>query len=112
GWPKSSSCPASLLMATRERRRLLGWKPWRFGLSPTASSTARWSLAPWFVSCKAYSMGHSSRHEGVTIGPKMLARIAKRTGLAPEGLYHWTVGFPNGGVASWDDRSFCHPRNG
>jgi predicted RNA binding protein YcfA (HicA-like mRNA interferase family) len=28
-------------------------------------------------------------HDAEEIGPRMLARIAKRTGLQPQDLYHW-----------------------
>lgn len=67
-WP---STRAARVLAALLR---IGWQVKRQVGSHTTLSRAGWPDFVWAF------------HEGVEIGPKMLARIAKKTGLKPEDL--------------------------
>ena len=81
GSPRFPACPEFSPMGHLPKRLAHGSKPWHCESSLTVSSTAHRVLARngWPDVIFAF-------HDGEEIGPRMLARLAKHTGLQPGDL--------------------------
>ena len=83
-----SSWPATKARRVLAALRRIGWQVKRTSGSHRALERQQW---PDFI---------FAFHDDEELGPRMLARIAKRTGLSPEDLQqHLLVGDP--GAAAW-----------